>query len=117
MDIRRVVRYGETMRFASLSSLSWFPRAWDEMPVPMPSWGVCEVVTDVFLEQLEKRVRTQRERCSGYSPEMLARLELAEKLLRELKDESSIEGGVESPPRGPESELPEELEGEDGTEE
>lgn len=72
----------DTVRYASLVHFDWFEVAGEAFF--NERYRDCEVVSRSFLERLRNRTETQRSRSEKYTPEMLERLEMAEKLLKEL---------------------------------
>lgn len=82
MDL--VIDYGGKARYASTIRFDWFEVEWDAF-FGEPR-GEYLPVTESYIENLRKRVETQRARAGGYSKVMLERLELAEKLLGELTE-------------------------------
>lgn len=80
MDL--VIDYAGKARYASTIQFDWFEVEWDAFFAERR--GDYFPVTESYLEALRKRIEVQRSRSAGYSQEMLHRLELAERLLREL---------------------------------
>lgn len=77
-----VIDYDGKARYASTIHFDWFEVEWDAFFAEQR--GDYFPVTESYLEALRKRIEVQRSRSAGYSPEMLRRLELAEKLLSDL---------------------------------
>lgn len=77
-----VVDYDGNVRYASVIHFDWFDV--DGTGWMAERYRGYEVVTDSYLKGLRERIRKQKSRCSTYSPEMLRRLRLAEKLLEDL---------------------------------
>lgn len=116
--LQRIIDYPEgTHRFASLVHFDWFEIDGDDFVEMVRGYRDYELVTDLFLERLSIRIETQRSRSVKYSSAMLERLGMAEKLLKELMDDATFDSGFKASPSRSQPELPEGLEGEDGTEE
>ena len=112
----RIISYpSDTVRYASLVHFDWFEVAGEAFFAERYrdyAW-----VSESFLDRLASRIETQRSRSEKYSPAMLERLRMAEELLKELMDDSTVDSGVKASSSRSQSELPEGLEGEDGAEE
>lgn len=114
--MEQIISYpGDTVRYASLVHFDWFEVAGEAFFAEQ--YQDYEVVSMSFLNRLASRIGTQRSRSVKYSPAMLERLGMAEKLLKELMDDATFDSGFKASPSRSQSELPEGLEGEDGTEE
>lgn len=78
-----ITDYDGKYRYASLVTFDWFEvEGNDWMPIKRLGY---ELVTDSFLQRLQERVEKQKSRSSGYTKQMLERLGMAEKLLKELQ--------------------------------
>lgn len=86
MDL--VIDYAGKARYASTIHFDWFEVEWDAFFAEQR--GDYFPVTESYLSSFRKRVEIQRSRSAGYSPEMLRRLEMAEKLLRELENDREV---------------------------
>lgn len=76
----------DTVRYASLVHFDWFEVAGEAFF--NERYRDYEVVSRSFLEQLKHRIETQKSRSESYTPAMLERLEMAEKLRIELECDS-----------------------------
>lgn len=90
MDL--VIDYAGKARYASTIQFDWFEVEWDAFFAEQR--GDYFPVTESYLEALRKRIEVQRSRSAGYSQEMLRRLGLAEKLLRNLEPVPGVEGNA-----------------------
>jgi len=76
----------DTVRYASLVHFDWFEVTGEAFF--NERYQDYEVVSQSFLEQLKHRIETQKSRSESYTPAMLERLEMAEKLRIELECDS-----------------------------